>query len=504
MTTDASDRKNDDQIEPEPPEHESVATTMTSQAYESLNPSMTKKTKKVISMRWSPEREWLIVAYGARPHLAAGCDRLTALRRGQQLLPRNRRANLAELTRRAYPSALALDRALVRLQSMSPEEIAKLLGNVPRDDTQQALLLPPPVETQPYLPRNNTRLRLPTYTLKSAGGLIKWEPREWALLTRRTRAWQAAGSNAGDVRCLAEAQEIELPAHRRRPYNALSVHAAEGVTARLAQAEAEWMHLIEHIPYDPLLNPMRDKYETLPQPVPEEEAQDAPVAEAAPTAPPEVIAAPLEAHRPLLDKFWDDSDPPPPVPPSPLATSLAALIDQVLASHEQMILARVREDQQAQAKQLAADMTALLVDRVDRMLGGSPVAAAPPIAEGPDLPKEDHPKERQYPTTPPDREHPRAPKLKVDVVGFEDGQHRMLVQRGLSGLNGALDLRFVHPDSQSSYTPNSERQVILLRTRVPHAIREKIDKAGCQIHLVRRTVPDVISKVTDLVREYGK
>jgi hypothetical protein len=160
------------------------------------------------------------------------------------------------------------------------------------------------------------------------------------------------------------------------------------------------------------------------------------------------------------------------------------MVETMLSAHERTILARVHEQQQAHATQLAAEMSRLLLDGMDRMLGGSKPddAVTLPVLEKP-------PEESQRPR-----------KLKIDIVGFESGQHHLLVRNRLNGTGDKVELNFVSPDAGSTYTPPAERQVILLTGRVPHKMTQKIKACGCAVVHVDRSVGDVVEAINNLVK----
>jgi len=179
-----------------------------------------------------------------------------------------------------------------------------------------------------------------------------------------------------------------------------------------------------------------------------------------------------------------------------LANALVPLVEHMLASHEQTILARVHEQQRAYGAQLADDMSRLLLEGMDRMLGGSAPPAPPPPPLESERPAGGHNLPSEHPSSPVP-EHPQS-KLKIDVVGFEHGHHKMLVERKL---NGSVDVRFVHPDAGTGYIPHRDRHVILLVGRTPHGLQNRIKAAGCTVHKVQRTVSDVITAVEGLMQD---
>jgi hypothetical protein len=440
--------------------------------------------KHNIRVRWTPDREWLIVAHAARPLLAKGLTRFDALKKAQRVLPRSRQLDDNELKRRCYPSNKGLDHALEHLDAMSQEDLARLLPQAPQDPAQ-------PAAPVPYIPRGATRWlhhEEPTRP-KGERTSVTWEEIEWALLMRRVQYWQANGSTAGTVRLLQEAQIIELPPERRRPRAALGVNFGKYVAPKLTQAAREWLPLVESIPFDPAARqyqPVLDQ----PAPPPQEAAapQPAPKSwraiQSSPQEPPVALATPSQP-TPAPTAAHDSAR----VFGISLANALVPLVEGMLAAHEATILARLREEQRAHGEQLAADMSRLLLNGLDRMLGGSPDAAG--VVAGPQVLGE---VEKPQAETP-----PAPPKLKVDVVGFEHGHHSMLVKQMLNGSSAKVDLRFVHPDHRNGYEPTSERHVILLTGRVSHTLQNKIRASGAPLHKVRRTVSDVVAAISNLV-----
>ena len=439
--------------------------------------------------RWS-YREWNIVAWKARQLIGLGHERQDALAQGQQLLPPERRANARHLHELARPKHPGLAAAFARLDAMSLDAVREML---PAQELQDVGLTPPI-----YLPRDQAKWAT-ACPYKGRKTLVKWTPLEWALITRRADTWHAAGSNAGMARLLQEAQEIELPPERRRPRAALMVSLKAVVEPTMARARTEWAELVAGIPYDPHARNYSRPAAQQASPPPEETMTQA-LAKAqaeveATTAPPASVAPLPEAPRPLPEPVAKA----PAASLAPSAAHQAALLfgerlaaaitplvqdmlEGMLKHHEQVILARVHEQQKAHAETLAADMSRLLLVGLDEMLGGSKPPAPKVVVEGPT--------ERQA-----------LQKIKVDVVGFSQGHQKLLLQQRLNGTAERVDMRFIGPDDGTTYTPSPERHIVLLTGRVPHSLSRKVKTCGSPVTCVERTVSDVATVIRQLVEQ---
>lgn len=437
--------------------------------------------RKAPRIVWTRTDEWIKVAFRAKEVLAAGGSRYDALKAGQELLPPERRLSHSELVGRANPSNRALDHALTILAGMSDKAVAKVVGE------GGGFAVPP------YVPRANTKMPPADYS-RGHGKMVLWTNEEKALLVRRVLNWEALGTNAQLARLFAEAQEIELPADRRRPRAALNVlpnkHLPKLIKAGLAAA-----HTIAHLGYDPHQRSYRK-----PRPVEAAKPAPAPQPPAAAREPaqeaPRPVAAPIPI-QPAPQQVAAQAINPSPTPAASeaarvfgigLANALVPMVEQMLSAHEQVVLTKVREEQRSYADQLARDMSQLLLTGLDRMLGGGSV-----------LPEQQAVPENFMPAQPEVEPEP-IKRVKIDVVGFEAGRDVMLVKHKLNGSADRIDLRFVGPDQQASYAPHRDRNVILLTQRIPHSLRDKIKASGCKPLYVKRTVGHVVEAITLLLR----
>jgi hypothetical protein len=537
-------------------------------------------------MRWTPDREWLIVGAIAAEHLARGKSRFEALKRAQMALPKHRRRSLAELHKLAASAQKSLNNAIARAKAMPPEQLAQLMPAVPPQAPPKIQSKPPAekeprhlikwsseqlalmarridhievtrkderlslvrlfleaqtIELTPEYRRSNmavhhlARRRLPefldegrkyaplivdvpfvpgarTYAEahpQSPGlveppaptvealreGLIRWNDLELAQMVRRIDELQSEPMHAGRAlsSLFIKAQAIELPPERRRPHASLYVNSSKFLPLYIQRGRAA-AHLVEHIPFVPRAVTYAQAYpkaQPIP-PAPQEPAQA--IAAPAPTPAPEktilqpadaLAAAPAapasSASDPHQMATWAGIS---------LANALVPIIETLLVAGQNAVIERVRAQAIEEHKQLAADMSRLMLEGLDRMLGGQGIAHMPaPVPEEPIAPPAAAP------------ESPPRVRVKFDVIGFIEGKHEMLVQHGLNGHSQEVDLRFVSPRAHSTYSPQRDRIAILLTSRIPHALQDKVKASGCEYVFAKRTVSDVLTAINTVLKE---
>lgn len=369
----------------------------------------------------------------------------------------------------------------------------------------------------PYVPQSNKKWQLPDTYSRGHGVIIRWTPVEWALLVRRVMNWQALGSDANLPRLFAEAQEIELPADRRRPRAALAVRPDDHLPPHMKQAVKD-AHLIADLAYDPeqrsYKKPVRIVAAPVVEPVASAPVASAPVAPAPPAQEArQEFAQPHQAPNPFMPSV---ERAPGPIAALAQASShaqaakvygttvgnvLADAVAKLLEINEATIMARVRglfdemvmgmaATQQQQYAEVVAlqrihseQLSARVISDIEHLLGGPAPAGA-----------HHHDDDHVAVTSTPARK-----RLKVDVVGF-DRSAWDAVRLGLNGASEAVDLTFISPEQ--NYAPHSDRHVIMLTAKLSRSIKDKIRACGCKSYQAP-SVGHVVSQITDLVRQAG-
>jgi hypothetical protein len=342
-----------------------------------------------------------------------------------------------------------------------------------------------------YIPQGNKRWETPDYNRGAGRSPVRWEDREVALLVRRILWWQTHGSAAHLARLFAEAQEVELPEHRRRARTGLHVKSATILPALLDRG-AGLQDTIADEPFDPMRRAWVEPAKA-PKPAKAAEAVEAPNPPApAPepaVAPPGPVPGAL-SHQGLEEIIWKASqgfaievaNMLAPAVNHFMKDTVGPVLDHTVAAmraEQDALIKHMRFEQHAAATNLGQSISALVGKAIMDLLGGAPQVAVTPAAPA----------------------APEVRKVSIDVVGFQHDKASVL--RRLNGTEGLVDIRFFTPEEQRDYSPHSNRNVIVLGQRLPQVLRHKLRASGCVYKQSAPTVEAVVRSITDMVKARG-
>lgn len=487
---------------------------------------MTKQMNEAAATKaraWSAKDEAIKVAIGMRVGLTKGLSRTDSILMGQRLLPKHRRLDPKKdklrLKNLASPKNPLMNGALKRLSLMSREQILALVPQA-----EPLLGVEPAVpDDEIYVPMRNTPLTPVEYPARvGADGRQRrkqgWPDLYLAAMRRRIQFWLDRGSDAPMNRLVMEAQDIECPPDDRRPRASLHSSGPGGQTlTKYLERGKDLQHLLADIPFDPRrrhwIEPEPPKAEPEPQaaapqeaPQPAEAPTPAPAAESAPVAPPEPLPEPVAALSPPPPAATDvPQGPPPSITGNPAAHRLALGFAETLArnvvSGAEVMLDGMMEQVRSEIRSGHEQLLTEFLQKFDRLLGGT--GNLPPVDQQP-------PPQAQESAAPPGQEEPPPAAqvqhievdpsrfVRVDILGVDQGYQKMLLQRKLNGHWGQLDVRFIE-QSERYYTPQPDREIILVQGKVPYDVCRRINKFGRKPLKVQRTVEDLAAGVTSLL-----
>jgi hypothetical protein len=438
--------------------------------------------------RWTPA-EMLAVAAQLAPLLQRGVPRRQALGAAQiAALPENRWQNEQSLRNMSYPSTMKpMDSYVAKFNAMPAAQRAALQGQRLVNERPEPL-----AGGEPISRRGNNFDRWAIKPITAAqrryggAGLLRWTQREKALLARMVQHYRQFGVRASLYLMFAAAQELVIPVDRRRSMTSLrrdAVGRRTGDKARLQTILDEGLAAlwtVKDIPFDPPYPP----------------GQKPPADPAAPAQAAETpIPAPIPSPTPLS----------PPEPPlqAPTGSSLAdatrafgqtmmGALDTLLQRHAALMQQQIAQQLGTQMAGIGTQVAALVEhgmreavrQMIERELGG-PVA--PLQAQQPD----DHPQPQLH-----DDDGTAAARwrLKVDVIGLDDGS---VCQRVRQAFNGDTDIRFIAPDDKR-FQPVRGRYVVLVYSRVPHRLTHTIQAAGLEPIYTKPAAAQVIATIGKL------
>lgn len=444
-------------------------------------------------IRWTHD-EWLRVAANMLPRLEKGETNLVALANSmRKVIAKDRQQSDKFIAYTCQPKRAEglLKRWLDAARALPDEKRNALLVLTPA----QRFALENPDAPKPQRKSPPPRRRLDEGRVYKNHN--KWTTLEKAKLARMVHYFKDHGVASPLSRLFIEAQELVLPADRRHSIASIQV-GQKRLPSILAEGERN-LWLLKDVPFDPPHPPgATEQQDAAPQAT--ETAQiEANAAEPVQT-PPEPAPAPLPAGT-LRDDMTAAAQ--------AFGNTVMQALDTLLGRHTQLVLAsmetRLAESSSRMAAEVAGMVEAGMRKAVSNMLAhelGGPVAHAV-TAPAPPAP----PADGKTPPPAPNMHHNPVPpspdrpeQLKVDVVGFEDGAQEKLVN---SAFTGEVDLRFIHPDKMSSFSPHRNRHVVMMIGRVPHALSEKFRASKVQPIIVRRTPGHVIHAIEELQRARG-
>lgn len=448
-------------------------------------------------VRWAPS-EWLRVAVNMLPYLDKGDTRLVALGRAmRRCLSKDRHKDDPWVHKTSAPRNVQMNQYLDKARALSDDERA--MHYVPTPAEAYALANP----DAPVKPRKAPAPRKRLDEGRDYGGNVRWTTLEKAKIVRMVKWFEEHGVKTSLGRMMVEAQELVLPADRRRAVGGIMQGNHGGQNKRAYEDGANNLWLLKDIPFNPP-QPPGDEPEA------SEQAQEA--TQAAQEAPnePEVVHTPPDAPRALA------------APPGSIREAMTAAVaqfgdtlrsamDTLLMQQTALVIHQMESRMLEQASRTAAEVAGLIEGElrksvhamVEQELGGpvSPPsvdgkATATPIYVAPPADPANVPKglaDQPAPT-------PKVKQLKVDVVGMNNGREEQLIREAF---NGETDLRFFNPDSSGSYAPHRGRECIMVTQRVPHSLKFKIKAAGVEPLYVKPTTGHVIHAIEELLRAQG-
>ena len=451
-------------------------------------------------IKWNAE-EWLRVAVNMLPLLDAGKTKYVALANAQRkVLPKNRQQHDQWIAHTTQPARKFIDTKLQLARDL-PEEQRALFRPVAAATSEVA-------EEKGALRADRKMARRGSDEGRVYAG-AKWTEREWALIARMVKWFKVNGAQQVLSRLVIEAQELVLPADRRRSLPGIQASVAGGrLEKNMAKGTAN-IFLVTDVPFNPPLPPgaeqpqqatemaqIRDEIAgvQLTPPPPPNSPAISPVSVAPgpteTTARESTSAAPAPGGISTIREAMTAAS-------LAFAATMQHALDTLLQTNTTLVMremqARIEANSQAMAAQVAGMVESGMRKAVHRMmeqeLGGS--VAPPTDSPGASL-LNDGP--RRHDPSPIPSERRQA--LAVDVIGFEIGHQQTTVRDAFAG---EVDIRFVHPDT-SNYTPMPNRHAIIMQGRCPHAMTEKLKKHRIQPIAVQRTPGHVIHAIEELQR----
>lgn len=438
-----------------------------------------------VRIKWTNE-EWLRVAVNMLPFLEQGLPRAVALQKSQRrCLPSERQRDQPSLIHAAAPSSLAFNKYL---------DIVRALP----EDERASKTVPMPERKKPAPRKKLDEGRV--YT-----GNFRWTTLEKAKIARMVSWFKEHGVTSSLGRMMVEAQELVLPADRRRAVAGLMQGNHTGANQRAYDDGINNLWLLKDIPFNPPRPPGSEPEEVAEA----EQAQEAPETAQEATNEPEPVQTQPERAIPerLMPATGGTLREAMTVAVAQFGDTLRAAMDTLLLQHTALVIHQMETRMVEQASRTASEVAALIERQlrasvhamveqelgpvsppsVDGKANATPhYAPAPaPLVEAPAPAPEAAPKSRQ---------------LKVDVVGLNTPD---LEQRVRRGFGPEVDLRFFDPDSKGSYAPHRGRECIMVTQRVPHALRHKIKAAGIEPLYVKATEGHVIHAIEELQRAHN-
>lgn len=462
--------------------------------------------------RWTAD-EYMHVAVNALPAIEAKKTRFEIMLAGMRAgLPRNRWRKQADLKHLCAPSLFTtFEKYVERARALPEAERARYI-------TAQPDPSPLPPDDEPAPAQHTTEEHKPGQRKKDIGrdykGGFRWTDHEKARIARMVRYWIDNGirrpSDYGGLgRMFVEAQDLVLPPERRRSVNGImqgNTSTGKGATwnEQIQQLGEQSIYLIAHEKfhpegeYGPAAEERKRREERDAQEQRERSLRGNFVPPTTVAEVREVLSTPTPNATADMGgtTFEIPAETTPPgeqrTLPFPRSTGTLAeasrvfgdtvmnALEKLLAVHTNMLMqefnARIAQTAAstgaAIAMQIEQTMRGTVQNIINEELGNPP--APPPAAE-----------RRQ---------------LKVDVVGFEFGAHEQTVAQSF---NGDVDLRFVHPDKANAYAPHRGRHVIIVASRIPHSLSNKIRAANVEPIYVRRTPGHVVHAIEELMRAEG-
>jgi len=437
------------------------------------------------------------------PYLDKGDTRLTALGKTQRrCLDKSRHREEAFLVHVTAPSNVTVKKYLDMARALSDEERA--MHYVPTPAEAYALANP----DAPVKPRKPAPPRKKLDEGRNYEGGVRWTTLEKAKIVRMVQWFQEHGVKTSLGRMMVEAQELVLPADRRRAVAGLMQANHGGQNTRTFEEGKNNLWLLKDVPFNPPTPPGAE-------PEAAEQAQEATETAQEATNGAEVLQtqpdAPTAAPAAL-----------PPVAPGSIRDAMTAAVaqfgdtlrgamDTLLMQHTALVVHQMETRMSEQASRTAAEVAGLIERElrksvhamVEHELGG-PVTPPPAPSPAPSIlaPMPTGNEVRGLADAPAQAPAPATPKsrqLKVDVVGLNTPD---LEQRVRRGFGPEVDLRFWNPDSAGSYTPHRGRECIMVVQRVPHTLRHKIKAAGVEPLYVKATEGHVIHAIEELQRAF--
>lgn len=442
------------------------------------------------------QSEYELIACAMLPLMLKGKHRYEAIQIAQRLLPKNRRRPTGKPLQRNLVSE-NYRAALERVQKMTPEERAAIVNKM--TDEQRAELAPPapivaapkPAPTPRPAPLTTLKrstppgreIKLSTDGKMRPTSLVRWRPREIALLARRVGHYQRDLQDKRPLyRLIMAAQDIELPPERRRGGNSISACLAN-VRQQLIEGFKSHHELLTDSPFDPnrteYLAPQIDAAAAPREPSPgvnidgprKQPAVQAPEPAAAPIPAPTPRSLVSEPVRAFGDAF---------------AQAMNGFIEATthnLMSELELRLTVMSERLMAKTiETLGHGVVQMVHSALERELGG-PVQA-PAGVDGFELPEG---------AALPDR-------LKIDVVGVKDALAAEVRQQ----LNGhAIGIRFIEQDKIDAWQPLPRRTVILNTKFSSHSAERKCSKAGVKPIRIQGGSGAILNAIRELYAAEG-
>lgn len=451
-------------------------------------------------LRWQPS-EWLKVAVNMLPLLDKGETRLVALARSmRRCLGKDRHKPDEWIHRTSAQGNSQLNEYLQRARTMSEEERATHTVLTP---AQQYALDNPEA---PVKPRKVPAPRKRLDEGREYTGMVRWTTLERAKIVRMVKWFQEHGVKSSLGRMMVEAQELVLPADRRRAVAGLMQANHGGQNTRtFADGEAN-LWLLKDVPFNPPLPPRGESGEETGESPAVETAQEGPESvQIGPNAtepvhtPPETVSTPPIASGTVREGMSAGLQ--------AFAVTMAGALDSLLMSHAALVIHTLDAKIQEQSTRMGAELAALIAKGLQSTVRGimeqelGPLAAPAP-APAPASASQSATATPVYAPAPapvpePAAEAPKSRQLKVDVVGLNTPGLEQLVRQGFGP---EVDLRFFDPDSAGSYAPHKGRECIMVTHRVPHALKDKIRAAKVEPLYVKATVGHIVHAIEELQR----